>query len=141
MKINFLLRRGQSYRLAIPAKLFLTMKLVTLLLMTTLSQVTAIGYSQKISLEKRNVSIEAAFSAIESQTDYLFLYDKLDLPSSRLVSVNLKNATIDQALNQLFADLPLSYKIFKRISLSKNRRSKKKKRLQHQRKNRLFYRL
>jgi len=125
MKINFLLRRGQSYRLAIPAKLFLTMKLVTLLLMTTLSQVTAVGYSQKISLEKRNVSIEAAFSAIESQTDYLFLYDKLDLPSSRLVSVNLKNATIDQALNQLFADVPLSYKIFKKNIVIKKQEKQK----------------
>ena len=125
MKINFLLRRGQSYRLAIPAKLFLTMKLVTLLLMTTLSQVTAVGYSQKISLEKRNVSIEAAFSAIESQTDYLFLYDKLDLPSSRLVSVNLKNATIDQALNQLFADIPLSYKIFKKNIVIKKQEKQK----------------
>jgi len=114
MKINFLLRRGKSNRLAIPAKIVLTMKLVTLLLMATLSQVTAIGYSQKISLEKRNVSIETAFKAIENQTDYLFLYDKLDLPSSRLVSVSIKNATIDQTLNQLFQDLPLSYKIFKK---------------------------
>ncbi|SEJ39834.1 TonB-linked outer membrane protein, SusC/RagA family [Dyadobacter koreensis] len=114
MKINFLLRRGKSNRLAIPAKLVLTMKLVTLLLMATLSQVTAIGYSQKISLEKRNVSIEAAFKAIENQTDYLFLYDKLDLPPSRLVSVSIKNATIDQTLTQLFQDLPLSYKIFKK---------------------------
>lgn len=114
MKINFLLRRGKSMRLTTPAKLVLTMKLVTLLLMATLSQVTAIGYSQKISLEKRNVSIETAFKAIESQTDYLFLYDKLDLPGSRLVSVSIKNATIDQTLNQLFQDLPLSYKIFKK---------------------------
>ncbi|MCF2446973.1 TonB-dependent receptor [Dyadobacter sp. CY345] len=114
MKIKFLLRRGKSYRLAIPAKLLLTMKLVTLLLMATLSQVTAIGYSQKISLDKRNVSVEAAFKAIESQTDYLFLYDKLDLPTSSLVSVRIKDATIDQTLNQLFKDLPLSYKIFKK---------------------------
>lgn len=114
MKIKFLLRRGKSYRLAIPAKLLLTMKLVTLLLMATLSQVTAIGYSQKISLDKRNVSIETAFKAIESQTDYLFLYDKLDLPTSSLVSVRIKDATIDQTLNQLFQNLPLSYKIFKK---------------------------
>ncbi|MCE7067149.1 TonB-dependent receptor [Dyadobacter sp. CY326] len=90
------------------------MKLVTLFLMATLSQVTATGYSQKISMESKNISIEAAFTAIESQTDYLFLYDKLDLPSAQLVSVNLKNATIDQALDQLFADLPLSYKVFKK---------------------------
>lgn len=114
MKIKFLLRRGKSFRLAIPAKLLLTMKLVTLLLMATLSQVTAIGYSQKISLDKRNVSIETAFKAIESQTDYLFLYDKLDLPTSSLVSVRIKDATIDQTLNQLFQNLPLSYKIFKK---------------------------
>ena len=114
MILKSLLRRGLSDRLAIPAKLFLTMKLVTLLLMATLTQVTANGYSQNISMEKKNISIEAAFTAIESQTAYLFLYDKLDLPTGQLVSVNLKNATIDQALNQLFADLPLSYKVFKK---------------------------
>jgi TonB-linked SusC/RagA family outer membrane protein len=125
MKINFLLRRGIPYGKIIPAKLIMTMKLVTLLLIATLSQVAANGYSQKISLEQRNVSIEAAFKAIESQTEYLFLYDKLDLPPSRLVSVSIKNATIDQTLNQLFENLPLSYKIFKKnIVIRKEEKAK-----------------
>jgi TonB-linked SusC/RagA family outer membrane protein len=125
MKINFLLRRGIPYGKITPAKLIMTMKLVTLLLIATLSQVAANGYSQKISLEQRNVSIEAAFKAIESQTEYLFLYDKLDLPPSRLVSVSIKNATIDQTLNQLFENLPLSYKIFKKnIVIRKEEKAK-----------------
>lgn len=82
--------------------------------MATLSQVTAIGFSQKISLDERNVPIEAALKAIEKQTDYLFLYDKLDLPTSRKVTLTIKNASIDQTLDKLFQDLPLSYKIFKK---------------------------
>lgn len=124
MKINILHRSGKSNRLAIPAKLFLTMKLVILLLIASLSQVAAVGYSQKISLEKRNVSIESAFLAIESQTDFLFLYDKLDLPSAQLVTVNLKNATIDEALQQIFQDKPLSYKIFKKNIVIKKKEIK-----------------
>ncbi|HEV7382222.1 MAG TPA: TonB-dependent receptor plug domain-containing protein, partial [Dyadobacter sp.] len=125
MKINLLQWRGKPYRPATAANLIKTMKIVTLLLMATLSQVAANGYSQKITLEKRNVSIEAAFKAIESQTEYLFLYDKLDLPSSRLVSVNVKNGTIDQTLSQLFESLPLSYKIFnKNIVIRREQKAK-----------------
>ncbi|REA63036.1 SusC/RagA family TonB-linked outer membrane protein [Dyadobacter luteus] len=125
MKINLLQWRGKPYRLTTAANLIKTMKLVTLLLIATLSQVAARGYSQKITLERRNISIEAAFKAIESRTEYLFLYDKLDLPSSRLVSVNVKNGTIDQTLNQLLENLPLSYKIFnKNIVIRKEQKTK-----------------
>ncbi len=90
------------------------MQLITFLLVATLSQVAATGYSQKISLDQKNVSIETALKAIEKQTDYLFLYDKLDLPAAKKVSVQVRNATIEQTLNRLFQDLPLSYKIFKK---------------------------
>jgi TonB-linked SusC/RagA family outer membrane protein len=126
MILKSLLRRGLSDRLTIPAKFFFTMKLVTLLLVATLSQVTATGYSQQISMEIKDAPIEVAFTAIESQTAYLFLYDKQDLPSAQLVSVNLKNATIEQALSQLFTDLPLSYKVIKRnIVIKKIERPRK----------------
>ena len=125
MKINFLLLHRRYYLVSIPPKLLLTMKLITFLLMATLSQVTAIGFSQKISMNERNIPIEAALKAIEKQTEYLFLYDKLDLPISKTVTLSIKNATIDQALSQLFQNLPLSYKIFNKNIVIKRQEKRK----------------
>ena len=93
-------------------KLLLTMKLIALLLVVTLTQVWAVGYSQNISLNMRNVPIEAALKAIERQSQYLFLYDRLDLPATARVSLSIEKGTIDETLRQVFRGLPLSYRIF-----------------------------
>lgn len=109
-----------------PTKLVLTMKLMTFFMIITLTQVWAEGYSQKISLNKQAASIETVLKAIEQQSEYLFLYDKNDLPASARVSVKVINGTIEETLKQLFQDLPLSFKIFdKNIVLRKEEVPKK----------------
>lgn len=120
------LLRGRGYpRVSIPPKLILTMKLITFLLLATLAQVSADGYSQKITLDEKNVPLEAALSAIEKQTDYLFLYDKLEMPKGQKVTLQIRNASIVQTLNLLLKDLPLSYKIFnKSIVLRREHKDK-----------------
>lgn len=88
------------------------MKLLTFFILAALTQVSGTGYSQKITLEKKNITLESALKAIEKQTDYLFLYDKMEVPVNHRVSVGISNMSIGETLRQLFEGLPLSYKIF-----------------------------
>ncbi len=90
-------------------KILLVMKLTTLLLIITLIQVSAKGYSQKINLDEKNVPLEKVLQTIEHQSGYVFFYDSKDV--KQLVTVHLTNATIQEALAICFKNIPLTYKI------------------------------
>jgi hypothetical protein len=112
MEVELICYRGSRYRSIFLHHVLLKMKLLTFVLFVALTQVSGVGFSQKILLDKRNIPLGSAFKEIEKQTDYLFLYDKVEVPVDRRVSVNVQNATIDETLKQLFKGLPLSYKVF-----------------------------
>jgi len=114
MKINLLPRFPAGGRAHIVAQTMKIMTRILLLLIVTLSHVTADGFSQKISFQAKNVPLQTAMRNIEQRTGYLFLYDELDLPAAKKVSVKLKNGSIDELLSAVFKDMPLSYKIFQR---------------------------
>ncbi len=112
MEIIAISRHRMRYDLIIPPNLLLKMKLLTFFLLVVLTQAWGTGYGQKIYLEKKNVRLESALKAIEKQTSYLFLYDKMEVPVNQRVSVSIHNESIEETLDQLFSGLPLSYKIF-----------------------------
>jgi TonB-linked SusC/RagA family outer membrane protein len=112
MKNHYLPCPAGRKRLYLAAKILSAMTRIMLVLIVTLSHVAANGLAQKISLNAKNVPLSSVLKTIEQQTSYLFLYDKLDLPESQKVSVRVRNAEIDEALNAVLRDLPVSYKIF-----------------------------
>ena len=93
-------------------QLILVMKLTALFLFACLCQVSASVYSQSITLKQKNVSMEVIFKSIEKQTEYVFLYDNLELQNAHNVSIDVKNAALEQVLNLCFKNQLLSYKIF-----------------------------
>lgn len=101
-----------NYRLSpgLRKQLIRQMKLITVLLIMALVQAGATGYSQQVTLREKNASVEAVFHAIEKQTGYVFFYDHADLQHQK-ISINLKNVTLEEALDRCFAKLPLTYKI------------------------------
>ncbi|RDC58588.1 SusC/RagA family TonB-linked outer membrane protein [Pedobacter chinensis] len=104
-----------------PKQLILVMKLTTILLLTVLCQVRASVYSQNITLNYKNVSMDAIFKSIEKQSEYVFLYDNLELTKAQKISIDVKNASIDQVLDLCFKDQPLSYKIFEKTIVLKKK--------------------
>lgn len=85
------------------------MKMTTVILMITLLQVSAKGYSQKVNLNESRTSLKKVLHIIKKQTGYVFFYDSKDINAD--VSVQLKNATIEEALAECLKKLPLQYKI------------------------------
>ncbi len=107
----------------LPHKLLLVMKLTILLLIVTLLQVSAKGYGQKITLKEKNTSLEKVMQAIEKQSGYVFIYKDSEL-QDKSVGVELKNASLEEALNACFKDLQLNYNIIdKNIVISRKEKT------------------
>lgn len=93
-------------------KTFLVMKLTTLLLILAFVQVSAKSYSQ-VTLKETNAPLEKIIKAIKAQTGYFFVYSDQELKTSP-ITVNIKNATIQQALDACFKNQLVDYKIVER---------------------------
>jgi TonB-linked SusC/RagA family outer membrane protein len=93
------------------SKALLVMKMTTFFLVVCALQVTARGFGQeKLNLRYKNAEIAGILIQIEKQTHYRFLYND-QLPGIRQkVSINVENADINQALDNLFAQTVLTYR-------------------------------
>jgi TonB-linked SusC/RagA family outer membrane protein len=90
-------------------KLLLAMKLTTLLLLIGLLQVSAKSFSQ-ITVKETNASLAAVLKTVEKQSGYYFVYNDQQIKLGN-ITVDLKNATIDQTLKAFFADKPITYQV------------------------------
>jgi TonB-linked SusC/RagA family outer membrane protein len=90
-------------------KIFLVMKLTTLILLITLVQVSAKSFSQKITIDVTNAPLKNVLKSIKEQSGYVFFYASKDI--NQYISVHIKDVPIEDALNACFKDIPLTYKI------------------------------
>jgi TonB-linked SusC/RagA family outer membrane protein len=95
----------------LPAKTLPAMKLKLLIVMMILLQIPAWGNAQTVSLSLRNASLNKIFHEIRKQTGYTFLYTDEQLFQGREVTIDVKNVSLQQALDISFRDQPLSYTI------------------------------
>lgn len=105
---------------AIKRKIAMRLKLITLLMTIVLVHAYAGSYSQ-ITLHEKNARLEMVFRSIEHQTDYVFLYESHDLRDIAGITVDLKKASIEDAMNEALKGLPLTYKIINKTILVKKK--------------------
>ncbi|HEX7415024.1 MAG TPA: carboxypeptidase-like regulatory domain-containing protein, partial [Bacteroidia bacterium] len=87
------------------------MKLTTVLLIAACLQVSAKGYSQKVTLKENNISLQKVFEEIRKQTGYQFFYADEVLVTAKNVTVNIKKGSIEKVLNFCFQNQQLTYTI------------------------------
>ena len=94
-------------------KLFLTMRLIILLLITSFVTVGANSYSQttSLSVHLNSVTIKEIFDAIEKQSEYIFFYQDQNIDLKRNVSIEVENKTIEEVLDELFENTGNTYQI------------------------------
>jgi TonB-linked SusC/RagA family outer membrane protein len=85
------------------------MKKILLLMAAAFMLACSNGYAQTISFTGKNVPLTEVFSAIKSQTDYLFFYDVKILEGAKPVTIQANNLTIEQVLKEILKDQPLAY--------------------------------
>jgi len=111
-------------------KILLVMKLIVLLLTTTIIQVSASSFAQMITLNKSNIPLDQIINEIRVQSGYDFLYNNKLLKMTSPVTIKVKNATIEQVLRICFANQPLCYKIEDKAVWLKEKPNDKKEPLQ-----------
>ncbi len=89
----------------------LVMKLSVLLLLAGILNASAKGVSQTISFTGRNVSLEKVLDAVEKQSGFNFFYNEKCMLNSRSVSVRANKMELNEFLQLIFADQPLTYYI------------------------------
>ncbi len=97
--------------LQLSTKLFRVMKLTIILSFSILLQVRAVGFSQRFNLNLRNTTINNVFKEIEKQSDYTFWYKTDLIQNAEKVTINLKNAKLEEVLERCFANQSLEYLI------------------------------
>ncbi|MGV3641996.1 MAG: TonB-dependent receptor [Adhaeribacter sp.] len=95
------------------------------MLTVTCLQVSALGFSQSISISERNASLEKVFEAISKQSGYLFLYNDELLQQARPVTLELKDAPLEQVIKACFQNQPLTYSIVEKTIVVKPGEAKK----------------
>lgn len=102
--------QGMS-RLWLPQKLLLIMKLVIIIFIASLMQVSAAGFAQKVSLSEKSASLESVFKKIRTQTGYDFVYDSKLINTNKTVSLNLRNVDLENALSRILDGQGLTFEI------------------------------
>lgn len=86
------------------------MRLTTVILIATLLQVSASGFSQKkITYVKKKTNLWDLFNAIKAQTGYKVLWSDDVIKTSEPIDANFTNATIDEVMKKVLAGKPVTY--------------------------------
>ncbi|WP_439184632.1 SusC/RagA family TonB-linked outer membrane protein [Carboxylicivirga taeanensis] len=91
-----------------------SLKLTRVLLILVLFQVftgVVYGQNERLSISLSDVHISEVFKTITAQSRYTFAYNDEDIARVTAVSVDLKNATVPQILDQCFVNTGLNYVI------------------------------
>ncbi|HEX6848100.1 MAG TPA: TonB-dependent receptor, partial [Chitinophagaceae bacterium] len=97
------------------------MKLTTIFLLAVCLNASANGFSQNVSLHEVNSPLDKVFREIKKQSDYTFVYTKGLLKKANTVTVNISNAPVEQALEACFQNQPLTYTIFNKMVVVKEK--------------------
>jgi TonB-linked SusC/RagA family outer membrane protein len=101
---------GKKHRLFLPRQTLLAMKLTVILILIAF-HVSAGGYTQVVTLHKKNAPLTEVFKDIRQQTGYDFFYELTWLEKVKPVNINVNNIPLTDALNQCLKDQPLTYTI------------------------------
>lgn len=113
------LYKETRYALTAYHKILLIMRITTVILIASLMQVSASTLAQKIRLSKTNAPLMQVLKDIKLQTGYNYVITEDLLKHSKPVTVNLKEAQLNDALDKVFAGQSLAYKIENRTIMIK----------------------
>ena len=94
---------------AFTKKALLNMRLVAVFLFLACSTASAGGLTQKVTLSANNVKLGDIFKEINKQTGYVFLYHTRVLEETRLVSIHVRDRTVEEVLRESLQGQPLDF--------------------------------
>ncbi|EHQ27032.1 SusC/RagA family TonB-linked outer membrane protein [Mucilaginibacter paludis] len=93
-------------------KIAMRLQVITLFMIVGCIQVGAKSFGQqRVSLNFKDASVDRVFNQISEQTHYGFWYNKSELSPDIKITVNLKDANLQEALELIFKDQPMTFKL------------------------------
>lgn len=111
MKLNFSGGAGTAQSPHVLRKFLVVMKITTFLLLVACLQISAKGLSQQISIKERNAPLKRVLKEVARQAGISIVYDESLMARANPVNIDLKNATVKEALDLLLLNQPLSFSI------------------------------
>lgn len=108
-------------RLWLPNKLLLIVKLVIIIFIASLMQVSAAGFAQRLTYSKKNATLEQVFQEIEKQTGFQVLYSNQKLNDAKKLTVDFNNSNLQDVMDFCLKNQPLTYKIEQKTILIKDK--------------------
>lgn len=99
----------------------LAMKLTVILIFFGCLQVSADGFSQKITLSEKNTTFNALFENIKKQSGFTFFYNNKLIKQEGRISIEMEEVSLEDALNQIFKNRPYSYMILNKTVVIKKK--------------------
>ena len=87
------------------------MRFIVMLLMAGCLLAPAKSFSQPVSFSGRNISLQAVFNAVKTQTGYVVFFDQDILKNTKLVTISVKNMRLEDFLREILKGQPLKYSI------------------------------
>ncbi|POY37913.1 SusC/RagA family TonB-linked outer membrane protein [Solitalea longa] len=103
------IKRGKASRLS--HKIWLIMRLTTVILIATMMQVSAISMAQKITLAKIDAPLKEVITELRKQSGYDFIVPGSVFNLAKPVTVNITNVDFEDALKKIFDNQPVDYNI------------------------------
>ena len=97
------------------------MKLSIAILFVGIIHVSAASFAQKITISKKNIALQTIFNEIGRQSGYDFFYDVNTLNKAKNINVNIRDASIEEALKVCLDGQPLYYTIENKIVVIKRK--------------------
>lgn len=107
------------------SKTCLVMKMTTFLFLVSFLQLSAAGYSQKVTLTLKNAPLQKVFAEIILQSDVTIVYNETILQGTFPVSIDMKNASIQTVLDKCLKEQPVYYVIEDNVVKIKPKRKPK----------------
>ncbi|WP_316793013.1 SusC/RagA family TonB-linked outer membrane protein [Pedobacter frigoris] len=88
------------------------MRLTTVILIASLMQVSAATFGQRVTLKEKDTPLERVIEKLRKQTGYDFLImDYKLITDAKKVNLDVKNVSLEEALESIFENQKLSYTI------------------------------
>ncbi|MCC6288307.1 MAG: TonB-dependent receptor [Chitinophagaceae bacterium] len=96
------------------------MKLIAIFMISGCLTAAANGFGQMVNISEKNISLEKVFRLIKKQTGYSFLYTETQLQNFKKISIDIKDAELEKALQVCFANQLFTYSIIEKTIIVKN---------------------
>ena len=110
MHLNF---SGRTFRTRknLSTKIVTVMKLTTFLLLVACLQISAKGVSQQISISEKKAPLKKVLRQVARQAGISIVYDETLLATANPVTIDIKNASVQEALEICLDNQPFDYSI------------------------------